>query len=38
MQFFGEVEIDGKSQAMTVRLRDVAGATLFSQNIAPARK
>jgi alkaline phosphatase D len=37
MQFFGEVEIDGKTGAMTVKLRDVAGATLFKQTLEPAK-
>jgi alkaline phosphatase D len=33
MQFFGEVEIDPKSRAMTVVLRDLAGSALFTQTI-----
>ena len=37
LQFFGEVEIDGKSGEMAVRLRDVAGSTLFTQRIEPQR-
>jgi alkaline phosphatase D len=36
MQFFGQVEIDGESEAMTVSLKDVAGATLFTQVLTPA--
>ncbi len=37
MQFFGEVEIEGRSQWMTVRLRDMAGAVLFSRTLSPER-
>ena len=36
MQFFGQVDIDGASEVMTVRLKDMAGATLFTQELAPA--
>jgi phosphodiesterase/alkaline phosphatase D-like protein len=35
LQFFGEVRISAKDRAMTVNLRDVTGAVLFSQVIAP---
>jgi alkaline phosphatase D len=35
MQFFGQVDIDGASEAMTVRLKDLTGATLFTQELAP---
>jgi alkaline phosphatase D len=35
MQFFGEVHIDGKTRAMTVTLRDLAGTRLF-QRVLPA--
>ena len=35
MQFFGQVDIDGRSEVMTVRLKDVSGATLFTQELAP---
>ena len=35
MQFFGQVDIDGDSEVMTVRLKDLAGATLFTQELAP---
>ena len=31
MQFFGQVDIDGASEVMTVRLKDLTGATLFTQ-------
>jgi alkaline phosphatase D len=37
MQFFGEVEIEARSQWMTVRLRDMAGAVLFSRTLSPER-
>lgn len=36
LQFFGEVEIEAKTRVMTVTLRDVSGAALFSQKINPA--
>ncbi|WP_052717310.1 alkaline phosphatase D family protein [Chromobacterium vaccinii] len=36
MQFFGQVDIDARSRAMTVRLKDVAGQTLFTQELPPA--
>jgi alkaline phosphatase D len=35
MQFFGQVDIDGASEVMTVRLKDLAGATLFTQELTP---
>jgi alkaline phosphatase D len=35
LQFFGQVDIDGASEVMTVRLKDLAGETLFTQEIAP---
>jgi alkaline phosphatase D len=35
MQFFGQVDIDGRTDVMTVRLKDMAGATLFTQELAP---
>ena len=35
-QFFGQVDVDGRSKAMTVKLVDVAGTVLFSQELAPA--
>jgi alkaline phosphatase D len=34
-QFFGEVAIDGTTGVMTVRLRDVDGAVLFSTELEP---
>jgi alkaline phosphatase D len=36
LQFFGEVEISAKTRAMTVTLRDLAGAALFNRELAPA--
>ncbi|MFO1036613.1 MAG: alkaline phosphatase D family protein [Geminicoccaceae bacterium] len=35
LQFFGQVDIDGKTDVMTVRLKDIAGATLFTQELTP---
>jgi alkaline phosphatase D len=35
MQFFGEVEIEGRTGEMTVRLKDLTGAALFTQRIPP---
>ena len=35
MQFFGEVEIDARTRAMTVTLRDLAGAALHRQVLQP---
>ena len=35
-QFFGQVDIDGASEVMTVRLKDLEGATLFRQELTPA--
>jgi alkaline phosphatase D len=35
LQFFGQVDIDGASEVMTVRLKDLAGTTLFTQEIQP---
>lgn len=36
MQFFGEVTIDGGSEVMTVRLKDMKGATLFTKELEPS--
>jgi alkaline phosphatase D len=36
LQFFGEVNIDAKTRELTVILRDLAGAALFSKTLAPA--
>jgi alkaline phosphatase D len=36
MQFFGEVRIEGRTRAMTVTLRDLAGAALFTQVLEAA--
>ena len=37
MQFFGDVQIEAKSAAMTVHLRDIAGQSLWSTTLAPKR-
>ena len=37
-QFFGQVDIDAATKAMTVTLKDLAGASLFSKTIAPQTK
>ena len=36
-QFFGQVDIDAKTRAMTVTLKDLAGTALFSKTLAPRR-
>jgi alkaline phosphatase D len=36
-QFFGEVDIDGDSGELTVRLRDLDGTVLFTQVLQPGR-
>lgn len=38
LQFFGEVEIEGASGAMTVRLIDGAGDVLYTHVLQPARR
>ncbi|MDD3445567.1 MAG: alkaline phosphatase D family protein [Zavarzinia sp.] len=35
MQFFGHVKIDGKTEIMTVTLKDIAGADLWSTDLTP---
>jgi alkaline phosphatase D len=35
LQFFGQVAIDGRTEVMTVALRDVAGQTLWSTRLEP---
>lgn len=37
MQFFGQVDIDAKTRALTVTLKDLAGAALYSKMLAPHR-
>jgi alkaline phosphatase D len=37
-QFFGEVAIDGHTEALTVTLRDVGGAALYTKVLEPARR
>ncbi|MER0245008.1 alkaline phosphatase D family protein [Streptomyces sp. HSW2009] len=36
-QYYGEVEIDGGSAELTVRLREEGGATLFTKTLQPGR-
>jgi alkaline phosphatase D len=36
-QFFGEVDIDGGSGELTVRLREQDGTVLFTQVLQPGR-
>jgi alkaline phosphatase D len=36
-QFFGEVAIDGHSEVLTVRLRDLDGAVLYAVDLSPTR-
>jgi alkaline phosphatase D len=35
LQFFGQVDIDKRSAEMTVSLKDIDGATVFSQDLRP---
>ncbi|HMF50919.1 MAG TPA: alkaline phosphatase D family protein, partial [Candidatus Saccharimonadales bacterium] len=35
LQFFGQVDIDGRSGSMTVSLKDIDGVSVFSQKIQP---
>ncbi|MFT3953272.1 MAG: alkaline phosphatase D family protein [Piscinibacter sp.] len=35
LQFFGEVNIDARSAALTVDLRDLGGASVFSKTLLP---
>jgi alkaline phosphatase D len=35
LQFFGQVDIDGATKVMTVQLKDLSGATLFTQELEP---
>jgi alkaline phosphatase D len=37
MQFFGQVDIDAKTKAMTVTLKDLEGASLFEKILSPQR-
>ena len=37
MQFFGQVDIDAKTHAMTVTLKDLYGAALYHKTLAPVR-
>jgi alkaline phosphatase D len=35
LQFFGQVDIDARTRAMTVQLKNLAGQTLYSKVLAP---
>jgi alkaline phosphatase D len=35
LQFFGQVDIDGRTAVMTVTLKDINGASVFSQEVQP---
>jgi alkaline phosphatase D len=37
LQFFGQVDIDAKTRAMTVTLKDIEGAALYTKILAPQR-
>jgi alkaline phosphatase D len=37
LQFFGRIDLDGESEVMTVALKDVADATLWSVELQPIR-
>jgi alkaline phosphatase D len=37
LQFFGEVAIEGRTENLTVHLRDLTGATLFTRTLEPRR-
>lgn len=37
MQFFGQVDIDARTKAMTVTLKDLMGAALYSKTLVPHR-
>jgi alkaline phosphatase D len=36
MQFFGQVDIDGKTGEFRVQLKDIDGTPLFTQVLTPA--
>lgn len=35
LQFYGRIDLDGQSEALTVRLEDIAGATLWEKTLLP---
>jgi alkaline phosphatase D len=37
MQFFGEVQIDARTAGLTVHLRDIDGASLWTTTLVPKR-
>lgn len=38
LQFFGQVDIDGRTAAMTVNLKDIEGATVYRKELQPTRR
>ena len=37
LQFFGTLTANGRTKALTVKLRNLAGDTLYTQELAPER-
>jgi alkaline phosphatase D len=37
LQFFGQVDIDAKTKAMTVTLKDLTGVSMYAKTLAPQR-
>ncbi len=37
LQFFGEIKIDGKTEAMTVAIKDLTGAAPYTKVLEPQR-
>ena len=37
LQFFGQVDIDAKTKAMTVTLKDLTGVALYAKTLEPQR-
>ncbi|PSP54589.1 alkaline phosphatase [Halobacteriales archaeon QS_1_67_19] len=37
LQFFGQVDIDGSTEVMTVTLKDIEGSELYTQELSPER-
>jgi alkaline phosphatase D len=35
LQFFGQVDIDGRTAVMTVTLKDINGTSVFRQEVQP---
>ena len=38
LQFFGQVDLDARTKRLLVSLKDLSGATLFSQELAPGMR